>query len=131
VDDSREFQTVPIAVNGLRCEYKENPIGIDVEAPRLSWQIISKERGVVQSAYHIRVAHSVEDLVAGQNVVWDSGKVACDASVHRRYSGPALVSRQRYYWQVRVWDGDDEPSAWSEPAFWEMGLLDLEDWQAE
>jgi len=31
---------------------------------------------------------------------------------------------------VRVWDGAGAASAWSAPAFWEMGLLDPSYWQA-
>jgi hypothetical protein len=30
-----------------------------------------------------------------------------------------------------VWDGQDKPSAWSEPAFWSMGLLKPEDWKGQ
>src|SRR5215471_1652523 len=41
---------------GLRTEYKENPLGIDSRKPRLSWQILSPARGVIQSAYQVRVA---------------------------------------------------------------------------
>jgi alpha-L-rhamnosidase len=47
------------------------------------------------------------------------------------YAGPKLASRQRYYWTVRVWDAGDKPSAWAEPAWWEMGLLDNGDWTAK
>lgn len=32
------------------------------------------------------------------------------------------------YWKVRVWDADDRPSRWSEPARWSMGPLCEEDW---
>jgi alpha-L-rhamnosidase len=116
-------------LNNLRCEYKENPIGIDVAQPRLSWQVISDLRGTVQSAYQVQVARSQAALQAG-DLLWDSGKVASDASIHRAYGGPALASGQHCAWRVRAWDGNDRPSAWSEPAFWEMGLLEPSDWQA-
>ena len=109
-----------ISVSNLRCEYKVNPVGIDVLKPRLSWQMESDQRGVVQTAYQVRVAE-------GQ---WDSGKVASGESIQRVYDGNPLKSGQRYHWQVRVWDGDDQPSQWSESAFWEMGLLNSSDWQA-
>jgi len=42
----------------LVCEYHENPIGIDVVKPRLSWQILSDGKDVMQTAYEIRVADS-------------------------------------------------------------------------
>jgi alpha-L-rhamnosidase len=115
---------------GPRTEYKVNPLGIDARKPRLSWQIQSPGRGIVQSAYQIRVARHDRDLRAGSNLLWDSNKVASDESIHRVYEGPAVQSGQRYYWQVRVWDASGKTSEWSESAYWEMGLLDAADWRA-
>ncbi|NOZ28373.1 MAG: family 78 glycoside hydrolase catalytic domain [Chloroflexi bacterium] len=120
-----------LLVTNLRCEYKVNPLGIDVTRPRLSWQIEAPGRNVIQAAYQIRVAPSADALTSGEDLLWDSGKVASEESIHRVYEGPSLRSGQRCYWQVRVWDRDDRPSDWSEPAFWEMGLLSPEDWQAK
>ena len=37
----------------LRCEYLENPLGIDVPSPRLGWWLASDARGQQQSAYQI------------------------------------------------------------------------------
>ena len=113
----------------LRTEYKENPIGIDALRPRLSWQIQSDARGVVQSAYQIRVA-TTERGLQGTSLAWDSGRVASDESIQRGYEGPPLKSSQRYYWQVRIWDAAGKSSDWSEPAFWETGLLGATDWKA-
>ncbi len=115
----------------LLCEYRVNPLGIDVRQPRLSWQLASDRRGVAQTAYQVRAAEDEADLVAGRNLLWDTGQVLSDQSVHVPYAGPALRSGQRVYWQVRVWDETGAASAWSEPAWWEMGLLDPSDWQAE
>ncbi len=117
-------------VVALRTEYKENPLGIGVRKPRLSWQIQSGARGVMQSAYQIRVATNERGLQAGREIVWDSGRVASGESTHRVYEGPPLTTAQRYFWQVRVWGADGPPSAWSTPAYWEMGLLAPPDWHA-
>ncbi len=122
--------TGPLRVTRLRAEYKENPVGIDVAKPRLGWQIQSGSRGVVQSAYEVRVAPGDGAVRAGRELVWGSGRIASDASTQVPYGGPALVSGQRVYWQVRVWDGSGRTSAWSEPGHWEMGLLKPSDWQA-
>ena len=116
-----------IAITNLTCEYKTNPIGIDVPSPRLSWQLQSDQRGAKQTAYQIRAASDA----AMQSAQWDTGKVESDQSVHVAYAGPALTSGQRVYWQVRAWDEGDQPSDWSEPAFFEMGLLRESDWQAQ
>ncbi|HPX41853.1 MAG TPA: hypothetical protein PLF51_15570, partial [Candidatus Hydrogenedentes bacterium] len=40
----------------LRCEYLENPLGIDANPPRLSWIVESGERGAKQTAWRILVA---------------------------------------------------------------------------
>ena len=113
----------PPAVTGLRCEYKVDPLGIDVAQPRLSWQLQSAERGAVQAAYQVQVARDGKTL-------WDTGRVASDRSVHVPYVGPALESSRRYTWRVRAWDGGGRASGWSAPASWETGLLKPEDWKA-
>ncbi len=113
------------------CEYKVNPIGIGVSQPRLSWKIVSDQRATMQAAYQIRCAGSAAALQAGNDLLWNTGKVESDQSLHVNYGGPALQARQRVYWQVRVWDAQDRVSAWSEPAFWELGLLSPADWQAQ
>ncbi|WP_447761501.1 family 78 glycoside hydrolase catalytic domain [Sphingopyxis panaciterrae] len=114
------------APTDLRTEYSATPLGLDTPAPRLAW------RGPVakQTAYRLKVATSHEALARGE-LFWDSGKVASDANVQIGYAGPALASRQRYWWQVQVWDEGGKASDWSAPAWWEMGLLVPADWQAQ
>jgi alpha-L-rhamnosidase len=119
-----------LRVTRLRTEYKENPLGIDSPQPRFRWQLQSGSRGVVQSAYELRVARSESAARAGRDLVWGSGRVASDASTQVPYAGPALRSGERLYWQVRVWDGGGRASAWSEPGSWEMGLIQPSDWKA-
>ena len=52
----RTSPTRPRARPNLRCEYRVNPLGIDVTQPRLSWIVTSAERGQKQTAYQVLVA---------------------------------------------------------------------------
>jgi alpha-L-rhamnosidase len=113
-----------------RCEYRENPLGIDAPWLRLSWQLRSDRRGARQTAYRIRVASSEAALADDTRLLWDSGRVETDQSVHVEYAGLALASGQRVYWKVAVWD-DAGHQAESTPAWWEMGLLNGADWSAQ
>lgn len=112
----------------LTCEYRENPLGIDMVRPRLGWRMRSGRRGARQAAYRI-VAAASPDALSVPNTLWDSGRVESDQSAHVVYEGPVLASGQRVHWKVTVWD-ESGVSAESDPAWWEMGLLDREDWQA-
>lgn len=112
-------------------EYHFNPIGIDVQKPRFSWQMLSDGTNVMQSAYEIRVASSIAHLKSNKNLLWSTAKVKSDQSTNVDYAGTPLKSMQRAYWQVRIWDNKDKASAWSEPALWEMGILDKAMWKAE
>jgi alpha-L-rhamnosidase len=116
-------------VSGLTCEHKINPVGIDIEQPRLSWKIAGKGNGLMQTSYSIRVSTDVK--FQSSKVVWETGEVISDESILQTYKGPALKSGQRYFWQVRIKDNKGRTSRWSEPAFWEMGLLSLNDWKAK
>ena len=119
-----------IQVDDLRCEYLKNPLGVDASQPRLTWVIQSEQRGQRQTAYQVLVASSPAALESDQGDVWDSGKVTSDATAHIVYAGRPLVSRQACHWKVRAWDRDGQPSGWSKPACWEMGLLKPADWSA-
>ena len=119
-----------MSISNLTCEYQINPLGIDVLQPRLSWQMHSDQRGAHQTAYQILVAPSEASLDTDHVLLWDSGKVETDQSIQVVYDGPALTPGQRVHWKVRVWNEADQeiesPSAW-----WEMGLLDSGNWQAD
>jgi len=122
---------VGLEVQGLRCEYRINPLGIDSSAPRLSWVLESSLRGQSQTAYRILASSSAESLARGNADLWDSGKVASSNSLHVIYRGSPLRSGQRVYWKVRVWDVSGRPSGDSPIAWWEMSLLQPSDWQAK
>ena len=141
---SRADQLAPV---GLRCEYLENPLGIDVVQQRLSWQLEvrgssvalramedrqkSEVRGQRQTAYRLLVASSLKKLEQNQGDLWDTGKVESDQSIQLAYNGKPLQSQMQCFWKVMVWGVDGKASNWSEPAHWSMGLLNPADWKAE
>src|SRR5207302_1320981 len=112
----------------LRCEYRENPLGIDCAQPRLSWWLdsdLKDARGVAQSAYQIVVTSDRD------GELWNSGKTASDRAFNLAYEGKPLVAAERVNWKVRVWDSRGVESGWSESAAWTMGLLSPQDWKAK
>ena len=128
-------------VKNLRCEYLENPLGIDVAKPRLSWvseagSQKSEVRGQRQTAYQVLVASSEEHLKDGwfkscKPDLWDSGKVESDRSIQVAYGGKSLASRTTCHWKVRVWDQAGKASAWSAPARFVTGKMKPDDWKGQ
>lgn len=119
-----------MAVGEMTVERRQNPLGVDAETPRLSWELASEAQDQRQTAYQVAVATSGEKLSAGVADVWDSGKVASGQSVDVAYGGPALRSQTAYFWRVRVWDAADQPTDWSPVSHWETALVDS-DWHAD
>ncbi len=118
-------------VSQLQCEYWDAPLNVDVAGPRLSWIMNSTRRGDCQKAYRLLVATSAKKLADETGDLWDSGKVNSDQTSQVVYAGKPLQSNQECYWAVRIWNKDDQPSAWSQPARWCMGLLSPGDWKAK
>ncbi|WP_282935360.1 alpha-L-rhamnosidase [Paenibacillus sp. RC67] len=111
-------------------ESKICPIGIDAVTPSFSWSYKKEPiRAQLQTAYRILVSTSAKGLQGESSDIWDSGKIESRKNVHIEYKGTLLLSRQRYYWKMQVWDQNDKmiesPVSW-----WEMGLLDTHDWSA-
>ena len=127
----------------LRCEYLSNPLGLDTDRPRLCWWPTADRRAELQSAYQIVAARDSNLLAEGTDLLWDSGQVFSAQTVNVPYAGPRLVAGQSVYWKVRTFDSDGIASPWSNPALFELGLVegpiepladqsaDLPNWQAQ
>lgn len=123
-----------LTVDRMRCEYLENPIGLQEKIPRFSWILRSTDLskyGQTQSAYRIIVAQSKATLEKGKGDMWDSGWIDTNNSLHIEYQGKELLSDRIYYWKVQVKDEKGIASAWSKPAHWSTGLFDLSEWTAK
>jgi len=125
------FSQAQLRIDQMKCEFRTDPLGIDTLQPRLSWKLLSEDRGQFQSAYQILVASSQDKLDESAADLWNSGKVNSGNSISIEYAGIGLLSRQRVYWKIRVWDKEGEASRWSKTAWWEMALLQDTDWTAK
>ena len=111
----------------LRCDHQLNARNVGLEPLLLTWALAGDGRGLMQSAYQVRVAVVSERLGESDACEWDSGKVTSDEQ-QLRYTRKHVRSGETCCWSVRVWDQEDRASEWSEPATWHHGLLS-DDWQ--
>jgi len=117
-----------LEVRDLRCEFREDPVGLDITQPRLSWILSSEVRGKKQSACQVLVASSLEVLNKNRGDIWNSRKLRGHSSNQLEFNGISLQSKKAYYWKARVWDQHGRPAKWSEAAMFEMGLLEAGEW---
>lgn len=92
------------AIN-LKIEYLKNPIGIDIDNPRVMWHC---EGGIKQTAYQI-----VTDS-------WDSGKVV--SSSMRCQLPIKFEAGKRVTYKIKLWDENDNEGDFSEENFFEFGI---------
>lgn len=118
-------------VYGLKTEGLTNPSGVVSMQPRFSWKIKDDvHRNLVQKAYQIVVSSSSEKLSKNEFDVWNSGKVKSAEQLWVPFLGKSPKTKSAYFWKVKVWTNENE-TPWSETAFWNMGLLSENDWQAQ
>lgn len=113
----------------LKVNHVENPLGLGREPLFFNWKTESFRRGAKQTACRILVASASALLSEGEGDLWDSGRMETDDSIQVAYRGKETVSGGRYCWKVMLWDEKGEPSGWSAPAFFEMGLNGEGDWK--
>ena len=107
----------------LTCDYMDNPIGFDFKRPSFGWMTESNAVNGVQSAYQVQVA----ETAAFEAPLTDTGRVESGLSAGIQIEIP-LKPRTRYFWRVRIWDGQGQAADWSEPAWFETAKYD-EPWQ--
>ncbi len=105
-------------VTNLRCEYTENPVGIDETNPRFTWNVDAGS----SNQYVVEVAESEEALRANKTI-WKSQTLPANA-LFAIYNGDSLKSHTRYAWRV-VADGHP-----SETATFETAKMQPHHWNA-
>ncbi len=119
-----------IIVSELTVDHLKDPLSLDNPSPRFSWISNSVARGASQSAYRLLVASDPALLEKDKGDIWDTGRRNSDQSVFIDYHGIKLKSGQRYFWKVMIWDQNNNPSPYSTMAWFEMGKMNPDDWQA-
>ncbi|XOV95354.1 MAG: family 78 glycoside hydrolase catalytic domain [Bacteroidota bacterium] len=114
-------------IDDLKCEYLENPLGIDTKSPRFTWKMVDSESGTLQSAYQIIVGKDSSEVAKGEGISWNSGKIdSRDQLVS--YAGVDLDPFTKYYWGVRVWDQNATTEVSNVSSF-ETGMMDPFNWE--
>lgn len=112
--------------NDLMCEFSARPIGISRRQPMLCWDMKELPAGSAPDGYRVLVATDPSLLSAGHADMWDSGE-ADGSRTMCVYAGAPLCSMTGYWWCV-AGRADGAWTAMSEPAWFECGILDGEDW---
>ena len=108
-----------IKAEKLRTGYLNNPIGIDIKNPVLSWNISG---AVGQTGYEIE--YKIND--SESCLIYDS------ESQSMRVRFPEKVeSRDRVQWRIRLTDENGVQGVWSDWVYFEAGLMKPEDWTAK
>lgn len=114
-----------VTIKDVLCEYKKNPIGIDLKEPRISWVLDAEENNVYQEAYLIDISKDS----AFQSIIWSSKWVESDESVNIPIKNLALESRMKYYYRVKVKDNKNRTSDYSTVQCFETGIVTESEWQ--
>src|SRR5690349_15779993 len=118
-----------VTVQNLRCEMRVNPFGIEAKQPRLSWQLQSNLRNVVQTNYQILISSSPQNLQQNKGDVWKSAVINSNQSLHVPYNGAALQPGKKYFWKVIVQTNKGAAQT-IQTAFFSTGLT-KEQWKAK
>jgi len=115
------------SVSTIKCNGMVNPEGTGM-IPRFSWIIASLSRGQEQKAYQLIISSDNRSVGKNNGDIWDSGKTISGSSAWIPYNGPQLQPATKYFWKVRVWDKNDNPSHWSRTGEFVTGLFEKSDW---
>ncbi len=89
-------------------------VEISQKRPFFGWKISSTKENTFQSAYQVIVNK-------GDEVAWNSGKVANDNSTNIYYQGRPLETNSIYSWKVKIWDSYGNESGFSTPQHFKTG----------
>ncbi len=99
---------------GLTTDFIRQPSHVKLvdSTPDFSWNV--PVSAISQSAYQILVSPSKSSLENNEGDIWNSGQIKENNNSDVKYGGKRLVSRQKYFWKVRIWDYLNRLSDYSE-----------------
>lgn len=118
--------SLQIDQSSLHCNGLTAPLGLPTTRPRLSWIPVSSKFGDTQTAYQIQAS---SDGSFDPPNLWDTQKII-SSNFSVVYGGKTLGSRDRAYWRVRSWDVHGEVGPWSDASWFELALMQQDDWKA-
>lgn len=95
----------------LRTEYLVEPIGLDCRSPRFTWEYGGDENDFKASRYEVKIGLRPDKMEPYHDKM-------------------PLQPHTRYYWNVKVWDGEGRECAVSETASFETAKFSSTDWSA-
>lgn len=102
------FCHASLSVTKTTCNYQSGDAVVK-RTIMVGWQMSSTIHNDVQTAYQIEI----KERITGKTI-YQGDKVSSPESQH--ISLPPLTENKfGYQWRVRVWDGNGQPSAWSDP----------------
>ena len=121
------YSQLPAKIRDLQCEHLVNPIGVDLETPRLSWQMEDSSMGAAQTAYRIVVDTDSLAVSKLNGTAWDSKKITASNSLIT-YQGAPLQPFTQYYWAVQVWNAKGKVLPQSPISSFETGMMKMTNW---
>ena len=103
-------------INNILCEYLENPIGLGIKSPRITWTL---------SEVKLQKSFEIKYQVNGK----EFKRIVNSSSMNYTFD-EVFNSRDHVEYKIRVCDEADNWSDYSDAHFFEMGLLNEEDFKA-
>ena len=104
-------------INNILCEYLDNPIGIGIKNPRITWN----DEGIINQKI-VEIEYSVND--------GELKKVIIHTNSMNYTFTESFKSRDMVKYRLRIGDDKENYSPYSDYHTFEMGLLEKSDWQA-
>jgi len=123
------FSQNSLRVTSVSCNHFDHATGV-LETPVFGWKLVTNQNDQSQTAYQIIVSSTKKNSEANIGDIWDSKKIVSADQINIPFGGKALESSANYYFKVKVWDKNDQPSTFSKANSFITGLVNAADFKA-